>query len=160
LQAEACALLRLFVNEPRRAEEWQRTSQTERGGRRFFNETRESLRAIMDRYHLSQFYERGSASSQHVRIGSAVSGLSITEAGTQLRDQEVDRENPGDYVRKALWFVSVQVTLFGNLPDAVPEVQCDEWSHRRQAFGQQWATLWRLLEERHPLDGEEAVEES
>lgn len=158
LQAEACALLRLFVDEPRRAEEWQRTSQTEGGGRRFFNETRGSLRTIMDRYRLSNFYERGSASSQHVRMGSAVSGLSITDEGMQLRDQEVDPGNPGTYIRKALWFLSVQVTIFMNLLDAVPDVQCGEWQDRRRAFADNWARLWQLLEQRYPLDAEDPAE--
>lgn len=159
LQAEACALLRLFVDNPRRAEEWQRTSQTEGGGRRFFNETRGSLRTIMDRYRLSNFYERGSASSQHVRMGSAVSGLSITDEGMQLRDQEVDPGNPGTYIRKALWFLSVQVTIFMNLLDAVPDVQCGEWQDRRRVFADDWARLWRLLEQRYPLDAEDPGDE-
>ncbi len=152
LQAEACALLRLFVDEPCRADEWQRTSLTEGGGRRFFNETRGTLRTIMDRYHLSGFYERGSASSQHVRMGSAVSGLSITDDGMQLRDQEVDPENPGAYIRQALWFLGIQVTIFVNFLDAVQEVQCDEWQDSCRTFNEQWARLWRLLEERYPLD--------
>lgn len=159
LQAEACALLRLFADDPRRAEEWQRTSQTEGGGRRFFNETRGSLRTIMDRYRLSNFYERGSASSQHVRMGSAVSGLSITDEGMQLRDQEVDPGNPGTHIRKALWFLSVQVTIFMNLLDAVPDVQCGQWQDRRRVFADDWARLWQLLEERYPLDAEDPADE-
>lgn len=152
LQAEACALLRLFVEEPDRAEEWLRTTLSEQGGRRFYKQTQRSLTTIMTRYRLSGFYEQGSASSQHVRMTSAVLGLSITDMGTQLRDQEIDPEDPGSYFRRALWFLNVQVTVFASLVDSVPEVRCDGWDNRRQGFGRRWAMLWRLLEQQYPQD--------
>lgn len=157
LLAEACGLLRLFVEEPDRAEEWVRASLSEAGGRRFYGQTQAALRTIMTRYGLNPFYERGSGSSQHVRMTSAVMGLSITDMGTQLRDQEIDPEDPGSYFRQALWFLSAQVAVFANLGECVPEVRCDGWPARRDDFGRQWALLWRLLEERYPQDVQEGV---
>ena len=99
VQAEACGPLRLFVEEPDRAEGWVRASLSEGGGRRFYGQTQAALRTIMTRYGLNPFYERGSGSSQHVRMTSA----------------------------------------------------------RRDDFGRQWASLWRLLEERYPQDLQEGV---
>jgi hypothetical protein len=150
LQAEACGLLRLFIDEPDRAEEWQRATLSEGGGRRFYSQTQGTLRTIMTRYGLNAFYERGSGSSQHVRMTSAVLGLSITDMGTQLRDQEIDPEDPGSYFRAALWFLSAQVAVFASLGDCVPEVRCDRWAAAHEDFGRRWAALWRLLEERYP----------
>lgn len=156
LQAEACGLLRLFVEQPDRAGEWVRASLSDGDGRRFYRQTQAALRTIMTRYGLNAFYERGSASSQHVRMTSAVMGLSITDMGTRLRDQEIDPDDAGSYFRRALWFLSVQVIVFANLAECVPEVRCNGWPERRDDFARRWAVLWRLLDERYPDDAEEA----
>ena len=111
----------------------------------------------MTRYRLNAFYERGSGSSQHVRMASVVMGISLTDMGTQLRDQEIDPDDPGSYLRRALWFLSAQVAVFAALDECAPEVRCDGWSARRDDFGQRWALLWRLLEERYPHDAQEGT---
>jgi hypothetical protein len=90
LQAEATALLRLFLDEPRRGEEWLGTGLTGAGGRKFYRATQDSIRKLLKQLGLEGEYERGSAAYQHVRLNSAHRGLSITDEGAELRDQEFD----------------------------------------------------------------------
>jgi hypothetical protein len=151
LQAEALGLLRLFFDEPSRAEQWLRTGLSNAGGRKFFNDSKKTVNETVKRYRLSGEYERGSAAYQHVRVNSAMRGLSITETGTQLRDQEIDPDDLGSYYRISLGLLSTQAKVFAGLADAVPDVQCEGWRDRLVEFARRLDRLWRMLEERYPL---------
>lgn len=87
-----------------------------------------------------------------MRLNSAHGGRSITAEGTELRDQEFDPRRAGFY-RIVLWFLSVQVKVFAALLTAVPEVRCDVWRDRVEAFARRVDTLSRVLDERSPLEG-------
>lgn len=150
LQAEAVALLWLFNDTPGLASDWLHTALSEGGGVRFYRETQRDLVRLMERDRLLSFYERGSGSFQHVRMASAVPGLRIGEEGTQLRDQEVDLDDIGSYVRRSLWFMSAQVPIFASVSRVLAGT-CDEWDERRGHFNRRWESLWRLMESRYPL---------
>ncbi len=153
LQAEATALLRLFLDDPQRGEQWLRTGLSEEGGRKFYKATQGSIRKLLKQHGLEREYERGSAAYQHVRLNSAHRGLSITDEGAELRDQEFDPKRPAGFYRIVLWFLSVQVKVFAALLTAVPEVRCDGWRDRVEAFARRVDALWRLLDKRYPLEG-------
>jgi hypothetical protein len=155
LQAESLALLRLFVDQPARAQQWLRTGSTDGDGMKFFNETKGIIRSTITRYALANEYERGSATYQHVRPTSAVRGLSITPTETQLRDQEIDPEDPSGYYRVVLAFLNTQVKVFAHLPDAVPEVRCDDWRTSVSGLARRVDALWLVLELKHPLKDSE-----
>ncbi len=152
LQAEAAALLRLFLDEPARGEEWLQTALTERGGKAFYTATQSKIRALLKQHGMEKEYERGSAGYQHVRMNAAARALSLTGEGARLADQEFEAQRPGGYYRIVLWFLSVQVKAFAALLTAVPEVRCDGWRDRVDAFARRIDAFWRVLEQRYPLE--------
>lgn len=149
LQAEACALIRLFASAPEYAQQWLGI-RSDGDGTRFYRASQTELRRIMEAEGLAPFYERGSGGFQHVRLMSAVPGLTLTEIGTQLRDQEIDPTDLGSYIRHCLWFASAQVPIFASLSRVLPNAS-GLWNDRQLEFGRRWAALWRKMEQRYPI---------
>lgn len=117
-----------------------------------YRQTQRRITEIISRYGLAGEYERGSASYQHLRLNSAVRGLSISDPGTQLRDKEIDLERPAGYYRVAPWFVSVRVKVLGHPTDAVPEIRCDAWQARVDQLARTVAAVWHKLDMKFALE--------
>ena len=152
LQSEAVALVRLFRDEPVRATQWLEAGLDDAAGRRFHNQTRQALAGFIAGFGLELAYERGSSSAQHVRIGSTVRGVNISDEGTLLRDQEIDPEQPYGYLLFAWWMLTVQAKVFAALRDTLREVaeNCEGWRASVNAFIREVDRFHGVLRERFP----------
>jgi hypothetical protein len=152
LEAEAVALVRLFRDEPATATQWLQAGLDDAAGRRFHNQTRQALAGFIAGFGLEVAYERGSSSAQHVRIGSAVRGVNITDEGTVLRDQEIDPERAYGYLLFAWWMLTVQAKVFAALRDTFRETaeNCEGWRASVNTFIREVDRLHAVLRERFP----------
>jgi hypothetical protein len=149
LEAEALGLLLLMRDDPTVGDRWLGV-RTEHEGRAFFGTTQERLKERLRELDLAVAYDQGSAAAQHVRLLSAVAGLSWSDTQASLAAQETDPEDPFSFFLGALYFLSTQVRVFHALKKAFPEVTDPLWDQRVQLFINDVARLWGRLEERFP----------
>ena len=119
-------------------------------GRAFFNETQPILKQRLSGVSLASVYDQGSAAAQHVRVLSAVSGLSFSETHARLNYQEVREDDPFSCFLAVLSFLSTQVYVFRVLTDVFPEVADPIWPWRVQLINNNIALLWDRLETHFP----------
>jgi len=149
LEAEAVGLLILIRDEPSLGDSWLKIRTVDEG-RQFFNLTQAKLRETLRSLNLDSAYEQGSGVAQHVRVASAVLGLSWSEEQARLACQEVRTDDPFSYFLGTLAFLVTQVHVFHALTVAFPHVTDPIWHTRVELFHNQVARLWKRLEERFP----------
>jgi hypothetical protein len=148
-EAEAVGLMLLIREDPSVGDQWWRVA-SEEEGRAFFKVTQPKLKERLRGVNLASAYDHGSAAAQHVRVLSAVSGLSFSETHARLNYQEVREDDHFNYYLAVLSFLSVQVYVFRVLTDAFPEVTDPIWPQRVQVFINDVARLWDTLEKHFP----------
>lgn len=149
LEAEAIGLLLLMRGDPAMGDWWLRVG-TENDGRAFFDATRGPLKARLREVDLIFAYDQGSMAAQHVRLLSAVAGLSWSDTQARLAAQEADPDDPFSFFLGALYFLSTQVRVFHALKKAFPEVTDPIWDQRVRLFTSDVARFWVCLEQRFP----------
>jgi hypothetical protein len=155
LEAEALGLLLLMQEDPTIGDRWWKVS-TEREGRVYFNETRRPLKEQLREVDLAFAYDQGSTAAQHVRVQSAVDGLSWSDTQARLAYQEAATDDPFSFFLRALYFLSTQVRVFHALKKVFPEVTDSIWDQRVRLFTADVARLWARLKERFPAQSARA----
>ena len=157
LQAESIGLLLTIQAEPAVGDRWLRI-RTLGEGQRFFRGKQARIKEAIRAADLEFIYDHGSAVAQHVRLQSAVLGLSFGDAQAALAYQEVREDDPFSYFLSVVSYLSTQVKIFHVLAKAFPEMQDPIWPGRVQRFGQDVGRLWKTLEEKFPEQRQEIVE--
>jgi hypothetical protein len=136
-QAEAVGLFWLFDENPRLGEQWL-AIQSNKDGRDFHTTTQRRLLEIMREHELVDAYEKGSATSLHVRFAGAVPGLRLIPGGVPtLVDTELDPDRLSPYYASVAEFLITQQRVFRALDAANPERDFELPRQTRNAFDEQ-----------------------
>lgn len=143
LEAESLALLCLMRDDPAIANRWLRVA-TDEEGRRFYRDLQPRILEELCRLNLIRAYEAGSGSSLHVRLSSAVEGLSLDRMPEEvwLTFQEGWEQDQVSYFGDILFFVHTQERVFRALGEAFPEVADPIWGERVRIFSRTVEYLW------------------
>ena len=135
-QAEAIGLFWLFDENPQLGEQWLSIG-SDKDGREFHRTTHHRLLEIMREHELVDAYEKGSATSLHVRFAGAVAGLRLIPGGVPtLVDTELDPDHLSPYFASVAEFLITQQRIFRALDAANHERDFDLATQTRAAFGQ------------------------
>ena len=135
-QAEAIGLFWLFDENPQLGEQWL-SIRSDKDGREFHRTTQHRLLDIMRQHELVDAYEKGSATSLHVRFAGAVAGLRLIPGGVPtLVDTELDPDHLSPYFASVAGFLITQQRVFRALDAANLERDFDLARHARDAFDQ------------------------
>jgi len=150
-QAESLALLFLMRDDATIADRWMKLA-ADNDGKRFHREFQGRILEVIERLDLGGAYEGGSGTSMHVRLASAIRGLSLDRKPNEiwLGYQDVRSNDPFSYYLEVLSFLGIQVRLFRALGDAFPEVRDQIWPGRVESFTRHVASLWERLEKLFP----------
>lgn len=127
---------------------------TDEEGKAFFREMQSEVRSALKRLELNNAYERGSGVALHVRLASAVPGLSLDRKPNEiwLGFQEVRPEEPFRYYLEVLAFLSIQVHVVRALGEAFPEVTDASWPGVINRFTCRVAAFWEDLSRQFPAE--------
>lgn len=126
VQAEAAALVHLFLREPGKAQEW--FDAKGKASKRFYRENQPALTAIMAEHDgLAYAYDRGSEEAMHVRpwILARAYDLNRTEDSRvrlQLLDNELRDDDPYVFLYVASLFFCAQARILHALWRGFPEI--------------------------------------
>jgi len=151
LEAESLALLCLMRDDPAIANRWLHVA-TDEEGRRFHRDLQPRILEELRRLNLIRAYEAGSGRSLHVRLWSAVEGLSLDRMpdGVWLTFQEGWEQDQLSYFGDILFFVHTQERVFRALGEAFPEVSDSIWSERVKIFSRTVDYLWDRFKKAFP----------
>ena len=135
-QAEAVGLFWLFYENPELGEHWL-AIRSDKHGREFHGNNQRRLLEIMRKHELVDAYEKGSATSLHVRFAGAVPGLRLIPGGVPtLVDTELDLDHLSPYYASVAEFLVTQQRIFQALDAANPERDFELPRQTRDAFDQ------------------------
>jgi len=133
-QAEAVGLFWLFDETPELGDQWL-AIRSDRDGREFHTRSRRRLLDIMRQHELVAAYEKGSATSLHVRFAGAVPGFRLIPGGVPtLLDTELDPDHLSPYFASVAEFLITQQRVFRALDAANPERDFELPRQTRDAF--------------------------
>jgi hypothetical protein len=135
-QAEAVGLFWLFDENPELGERWL-AIRSDKEGREFHADTRRRVLEIMRKHELVDAYEKGSATSLHVRFAGALPALRLIPGGVPtLVDAELDPDHLSPYYASVVEFLITQQRVFRALDAANHERDFDLPRQTREAFDQ------------------------
>jgi hypothetical protein len=133
-QAEAIGLFWLFDESPELGEQWL-AIRSDKDGRDFHTRSRRRLLDIMRQHELVGAYEKGSATSLHVRFAGALPGFRLIPGGVPtLIDTELDPDHLSPYFALVAAFLITQQRVFRALDAANPERDFELARQTRDAF--------------------------
>ncbi len=129
LQCESLALMKLMLDQPAIAREWQQIVD-ESKGRQFFNAHQPQIKKTLEEYELLFAYDSASSIAMHSRFAGLALGIkhSTTIKGARITKtlkinvQEVDPEDPDIFLIFVLHFLRVQDRIFSRIAEASPEI--------------------------------------
>lgn len=144
-QAEAVGLFWLFDESPGFGEQWL-AIRSNKDGREFHKATQRRLLEIIREHELVDAYEKGSATSLHVRFAGAVPGLRLIPDGVPtLVDTELHPDDLSPYYASVVEFLITQQRVFRALDSANPERHFDLPEQTREAFDRHLAAVSEQL---------------
>jgi hypothetical protein len=139
------ALFWLFEESPRLGEQWL-AIRSNNDGREFHRATQGRLLEIIREHELADAYEKGSATSLHVRFAGAVPGLRLLPGGVPtLVDTELDRDDLAPYFTSVVEFLITQQRVFRALDPANHERDFELPWQTREAFDRHLAGVSQHL---------------
>ena len=159
-QIEAVAQISIMRENPEVAYEWLNVANNE-NGLRYYNKYKQKIFEFRDKHNLNFAWNLASGTSQHVRLASLVSSLSLSsfeERGRHVTEvkvsfQEVRPDEPEGLFLKALTILRTQERLFSVMAadDCLPE-SCDPIlvDVRIPRFRQKGDRLWSRGEQVFP----------
>lgn len=153
VEAEAVALIHLFRAEPAFADRWLATSED---GRRFFQDSQPKVKQFLSQHGLYKAYDYGSSVAQHVRMMSAAPALDVTAEAThltyELRDQEVDPNDPFSLHNGVAYFARTQVRVLKALEQAFPDAVVADILDDLETAARYVDDLYWLIDRRYPQE--------
>lgn len=152
VQAESLALLKLFANEPRIAQEWLDATSAQ-SGRQFYRNNHSKIVETVKALDLYEHYERGSWMALHSRVPGV--SLGIIQGGKKTTGGEEDTirlvyQETGDHVALFLWFciyMRFHQKAINSISVSIPEINSLQLAEVGVGeFSKAVDGLWKTLE--------------
>jgi hypothetical protein len=147
LEAEAMALIVLFMGDDDLAEQWSRLY-GDKEGYKFFKKTQPAVKTILAKYDLGRTYGIASGAAQHVRMASIVRALSTSDGVITLPDQDFDKADSYSFHLAIAHFHRIQQRILSAL-GATLLAGDETWTAMDGSFAKRAGDLWAVLEKRY-----------